>query len=173
MNNKSLPKFTAPASKLWASIPANIQKKLLSNVWCARCGHEITIINSSGTVKAGNLSLVGKCSECQGDVARQIELKGKSLTDHDLVVSKEKLERAQALIETKQLIKESESVIKSYVLLLSKKTTGTITKDEKAEYDRLEKLELPKMTEKMKLWLVNLEDKQEYGLNGKASNPAE
>lgn len=69
-----LPKFTAPAAKLWATIPIHTKKLLLSNVWCGKCRHEVTIINFSGAVKAGDLLLVGFCSECRGDVARVIEM---------------------------------------------------------------------------------------------------
>lgn len=68
-----IPQFTAPAAKLWDGIPAEIRKKLLSNVWCGQCRHEVTITNFSGTVKARDLLLVGKCAECHGDVARLIE----------------------------------------------------------------------------------------------------
>jgi len=75
MNTESLPKFTAPASKLWAAIPSDAKKKILTNVWCGKCRHGVTITNFSGAVKAGDLLLVGKCSECRGDVARLIEAK--------------------------------------------------------------------------------------------------
>ena len=46
---------------------------LLSNVWCGHCRHETTITNFSGTIKGGDLLLVGKCAECRSDVARVIE----------------------------------------------------------------------------------------------------
>ena len=74
MSIESIPKFTAPAAKLWASIPSNSKKKLLSNVWCWKCRHEVTITNFSGVVKAGDLLLVGLCSECHSDVARVVEM---------------------------------------------------------------------------------------------------
>lgn len=70
---ESLPKFTVPAARLWSLIPADRRKMLLSNVWCGKCRHSVTIVNFSGAVKAGDLLLVGKCSECHGDVARLIE----------------------------------------------------------------------------------------------------
>jgi hypothetical protein len=73
MTIESIPKFTTPASKLWATILIETKKQLLSNVWCGKCRHEITITNFSGAIKAGDLLLVGKCSECHGDVARVIE----------------------------------------------------------------------------------------------------
>jgi hypothetical protein len=71
---ESIPKFTAPAAKLWEGIPPDGRKMLLSNVWCGNCRHEVTITNFSGAVKSGDLLLVGKCSVCHGDVARLIEL---------------------------------------------------------------------------------------------------
>jgi hypothetical protein len=74
MNIESIPKFTDPAAKLWASIPTETKKLLLSNVWCGKCRHEVTITNFTGAVKAGDLLLVGLCSECHGDVARVIEM---------------------------------------------------------------------------------------------------
>ena len=70
MNIESLPTFTRPARQRWESIPADIRQRLLTNVWCGQCRHEVTITNFSGTIKGGNLLLVGKCAECRGDVAR-------------------------------------------------------------------------------------------------------
>jgi hypothetical protein len=70
---ESLPNFTRPARQRWESIPAEIRQRLLTNVWCMQCRHEVTITSFSGTVKGGNLLLVGKCAECHGDVARVIE----------------------------------------------------------------------------------------------------
>ena len=75
MTIESIPKFTATAAKLWATIPSHSKKLLLSNVWCGKCRHEVTISNFSGAVKAGDLLLVGLCSECRGDVARVIEMR--------------------------------------------------------------------------------------------------
>jgi hypothetical protein len=74
MTIESIPKFSAPAAKLWATIPPDTKKLLLSNVWCGKCQHEVTISNFSGAVKAGDLLLVGSCSECHGDVAKVIEM---------------------------------------------------------------------------------------------------
>jgi len=73
MGVESIPDFTPLARERWESIPADIRRRLLSNVWCSRCRHETTIINFSGTLKAADLLLVGKCAECQDDVARVIE----------------------------------------------------------------------------------------------------
>ena len=73
MSIESTSEFSTAAAKLWAAIPSDSKKLLLSNVWCGRCGHTVTITNFTGVVKTGNLLLVGKCAECHGDVARLIE----------------------------------------------------------------------------------------------------
>ena len=73
MTIESLPTFTELARKRWESIPADIRQRLLSNVWCCQCRHETTITNFSGTLKGGDLLLVGRCAECRNDVARVIE----------------------------------------------------------------------------------------------------
>ena len=73
MTIESLPDFTRPARQRWESIPAETRQHLLTNVWCGQCRHEVAITNFTGTVKGGDLLLVGKCAECQGDVARVIE----------------------------------------------------------------------------------------------------
>lgn len=67
------PNFTRPARQRWESIPTNIRQRLLANVWCGHCRHEVTITNFSGTIKGGDLLLVGKCAECHDHVARVIE----------------------------------------------------------------------------------------------------
>ena len=70
---ESSPNFTNLARQRWESIPADIRQRLLSNVWCAHCSHKTTITNFTGTLKGGDLLLVGQCPECQGEVARVIE----------------------------------------------------------------------------------------------------
>jgi len=74
MTIESIPKFTAPAANLWKRLPEYARKLYISNVWCGRCRHEVTITNFSGTVKGGDLLLVGQCAECHSDVARVIEM---------------------------------------------------------------------------------------------------
>jgi hypothetical protein len=70
---QSLPHFTRLARQRWESISAEIRQRLLTNVWCGQCRHAVTITNFTGTVKDGDLLLVGKCAECHGEVARVIE----------------------------------------------------------------------------------------------------
>lgn len=73
MTVESIPKFTPAAAKLWVAISPPARTVFLSNVWCGKCGHAVTINNFAGTVKGGDLLLVGLCSKCLGDVARLIE----------------------------------------------------------------------------------------------------
>lgn len=67
---ETLPNFCRPARQRWESMSANIRQRLLTNIWCGQCRHEVTITNFSGTLRGGNLLQVGRCVECQGDVAR-------------------------------------------------------------------------------------------------------
>ena len=73
MTVESLPNFTRLARQRWESIPADIRQRLLANVWCGQCRHEVTITDFGGTIKGGDLLLVGKCTEYRGDVAWVIE----------------------------------------------------------------------------------------------------
>jgi hypothetical protein len=77
MSIESLPKFSPAADKLWKTLTAEVRNTLLTNVWCGKCRHATTIKSFSGTVKAGDVLLVGSCSECHRDVARLIEMKGR------------------------------------------------------------------------------------------------
>jgi DNA-binding phage protein len=70
---ESLPTFSKPARQRWESIPAHVRQRLLSNVWCSHCGHEVTITDFSGTMKGRGLLLVGRCADCRSEVARVIE----------------------------------------------------------------------------------------------------
>jgi hypothetical protein len=74
MTVESIHNFTAPAAKLWATLPLATKKLLLANVYCGQCRDAVTITNFSGVVRSGDLLLVGKCAECHGDVARVIEM---------------------------------------------------------------------------------------------------
>ena len=70
---ESLPTFTKAARQRWESIPSHVRQRLLTNVWCGHCGHEIAITDISGTMKGRDLLLVGRCADCRGEVARVIE----------------------------------------------------------------------------------------------------
>ncbi len=70
---ESLPTLTRAGRQRWESIPAHVRQRLLSNVWCGHCGHEVTITDFSGTMKGRDLLLVGRCADCRSEVARVIE----------------------------------------------------------------------------------------------------
>lgn len=74
MTVESIPNFTTPAAKLWATLPLATKKLLLANVYCGQCRGSTTITNFSGVVRSGDLMLGGKCAECHGDVARVVEM---------------------------------------------------------------------------------------------------
>ena len=73
MTVESIPGFSGPAAKLWATLPTDTKEVMLANVYCSHCKRAVTITNFSGVVRSGDLLLVGKCAECHGDVARVIE----------------------------------------------------------------------------------------------------
>jgi len=58
MSIESVPDFTPPARQRWESIPAHVRQRLLANVWCAHCRHEVAITKFSGAIKDGDLLLV-------------------------------------------------------------------------------------------------------------------
>jgi hypothetical protein len=62
------------ALRKWNSIPEDIRKKLLQNVYCVSCG--VTTIAQGYTItykKGLGIQLNGKCSKCGQDVSRVIE----------------------------------------------------------------------------------------------------
>ena len=73
MSIESFPSFSEPARQRWEAISSDFRKRLLANVWCVQCRGETTIRNFSGTIKGGDLLLVGICAVCGCDVARVIE----------------------------------------------------------------------------------------------------
>lgn len=74
MSVESIPKFTEPAAKLWATALPDTKKLLLSKVWNGKCRHGVTISNFTGVVKGGDMLLVELCAIRRGDVARVIEM---------------------------------------------------------------------------------------------------
>ncbi len=70
----SIPNFADdPAVRLWARVPDYGKRLILKNVWCSKCRTGVTIVDYTGSIISGDLLLSGKCSTCQGDVARVVE----------------------------------------------------------------------------------------------------
>lgn len=65
--------FSPHAKAFWNKIPAGIQKRLLNNVWCSRCGEMTTITDYSGTIENDDLILNGFCIRCGNPVSSLIE----------------------------------------------------------------------------------------------------
>lgn len=62
------------AMQRWNLIPADVQPKLLLNVYCSNCKDSVKIIDFKATIsKHDDLLLKGKCSVCLNEVARLIE----------------------------------------------------------------------------------------------------
>jgi hypothetical protein len=62
------------AIRKWNSIPEDIRKRLLQNVYCGNCG--VTTIAPGYTItqqKRLGILLNGKCAKCGQDVCRVIE----------------------------------------------------------------------------------------------------
>ncbi len=60
------------AAQKWFKIPKNIQKRLLSNVFCGKCGVTTIVEYTIHDDKLGIL-LKGKCRKCGNEVRRFIE----------------------------------------------------------------------------------------------------
>lgn len=65
--------FHSPQCRAESIPTAKLSYGDLSNIWCGKCRDEVTITNFTCAVRGGDLLLVGKCSICQGDVARVVE----------------------------------------------------------------------------------------------------
>lgn len=61
------------AAKKWHTLPLELRKKLLNNVFCATCG-ETTIVDYSIETEKFGILLKGNCKACGGAVARLVEL---------------------------------------------------------------------------------------------------
>ena len=64
---------------LWAMIPKAAQARILTNVYCAKCGESVQIANFIGEEKQGDVILNGFCAKCGHEVVRVVET---SETDH-------------------------------------------------------------------------------------------
>ena len=129
-------KFTAPAARIWDAIPTDAQKTLLENAWCSRCRHEVILKDFSGSVKAGNVVLVGTCSECGGAASRIVEVKPNRDKTLTVVMGKPKLTLDQAPIEMALLDKEFKALSRREHQLMMKADEGTITQIEQKELDK-------------------------------------
>jgi hypothetical protein len=72
-NIAQFPQLTPAAKKLWLAIPGEIRSQLLTNVYCGQCGGVTTMVNYSGSVTSGVVVLVGRCINCDAEVARVID----------------------------------------------------------------------------------------------------
>lgn len=65
--------FSAVAQRIWSSIDAGMQIRILNNVWCSNCRGSCAMELLEGRVRRGELVLSGRCVTCGGNVARVVE----------------------------------------------------------------------------------------------------
>jgi len=57
----------------WNRIPANIQQKILENVWCGKCLDAVEVIDYTMTNDKLGVIIEGACKNCGGQVVRILE----------------------------------------------------------------------------------------------------
>jgi hypothetical protein len=151
---ESIPHFSARAAKLWDLIPDHARQELLSNAWCGKCRHAVSLVSFSGKIRAGDLLLVGKCSECHGVSTRVVEFQCGNEGDQTgerrthIVLGPPRLTEAESLVELEHVREELVALTKRIGALTRKSNNGTATRKEEAELNRLFKKEFPAITDK-------------------------
>lgn len=152
------PKFTRPAARIWNAITADDQQILVSSAWCSKCRQEVTVSDYSGSVKAGNIVLVGTCSQCGGIASRYVEVQRNADKSMTVVLGAPKLTSDEALIESKLVMKESSSQIKRLRQLSRKEMDGSITKAEQKELSKMSPKGMNEMLSKMMIATLRFND---------------
>ncbi|MGM0568998.1 MAG: plasmid pRiA4b ORF-3 family protein [Elusimicrobiota bacterium] len=57
----------------WKDLEPDFKKKILSRVYCAKCGKAVTMVDYTVTLKKGMETLRGKCADCSNTVVRVLE----------------------------------------------------------------------------------------------------
>lgn len=127
--------FTQPAARIWDAIPPEAQTALITNAWCSKCRHEVSISDYSGSIKSGCVVLLGTCSECGGAAYRVVETKLNVDKTLDIVMGKPKLAMDDVKLEMALLQKESNVLSRRESQLMTKADEETITKKEQKELD--------------------------------------
>lgn len=61
------------ANEQWLSIPKDIRKMLVENVFCSTCKDAVEIVNYIIVPNKFGIVLQGNCRTCNGPVARVVE----------------------------------------------------------------------------------------------------
>jgi hypothetical protein len=130
-------KLTAPAARIWDAIPPKDRKKLLATAWCSHCREEVKLKDYSGSVKAGNVVLVGTCSECGGAAFRIVEAKPNEEGKPTVSLRNAGPTEAQLDAETKLLYKDSKMYLRKVRELLKDPIQETVKSGEVREIDKL------------------------------------
>jgi hypothetical protein len=153
-----LPRLTPPAAKIWSAISSDGQNALLQNAWCSKCRQEVAITDVSGSVKAGNVLLVGTCAQCGGAASRLVEVTRNADNSMTVVLGKPKLSHAESSDESNLVMKESKALFKRRRQLERRSYEGTITKAELRELNGFSKNSMNEMLKKMMVTFVRLAD---------------
>ena len=153
-----LPRLTPPAAKIWSAISSDGQNALLQNAWCSKCRQEVAISDVSGSVKAGNVFLVGTCTQCGSTASRLVEVTRNEDKSMTVVFGKPKLSYAESSNESNLVMKESKALIKRRRQLERKSYEGTITKAEQRELNDFSKNSMNEMLKKMMGTFIRLTD---------------
>ena len=152
------PKFTQPAARIWHAISPDDQQTLVSKAWCSKCRQEVGITDFSGSIKRGNIVLVGTCSACGASASRYVEVQRNVDKTMTVVLGAPKLTSDEALIENKLVMKESKLQIKRLKQLRRKEMEGAITTAEKRELSKMSSKGMNEMLSKMMIAVLRLSD---------------
>jgi len=130
-------KFTVPATRIWDDIPTKVRTKLLATAWCGHCREEVKLKDFSGSVKAGNVVLVGTCSECGGAAFRIVEAKPNEEGKPTVSLGNAGLTEAQRDAETKLLSQDAKMFSRKVRELLKDPIQETVKSGEVREIDKL------------------------------------
>jgi len=158
VTESTIPKFTSPAARIWNSIPANAQQKLVSMAWCSTCQQETTVVGYSGAIKAGHVLLRGTCAKCSAPAYRFIEVKWNEDESASIVFGKSKLTYSDAVITGELAQKEMRAMQKRQRQLDKREDEGTITKAEQSELKNISKIQVNELIMKLHTAAFQLRD---------------
>lgn len=62
------------AHKKWMAFSKEQQKRILENVWCAKCSDITEVIQMDFKMVEQDILIKGSCTKCNSDVARLVEI---------------------------------------------------------------------------------------------------
>jgi hypothetical protein len=159
MSTESVPpKFTAPAARIWNAISPGDQQTLVSAAWCSNCHQEVTIVDYSGSIKAGHVLLRGTCSSCDAAAYRFVEVNRNPDKSVTVVIGKPRLTSEDAMHVASLAEKKLKSAIRRRRLLQRKELDGSISKAELKEQKQLSSKGMNENLKNMMMAVLQLSD---------------